>query len=131
MSDIKQINGKYYDFGCKNESFLTTAKELKTLGVKNYYFMLRIDNPRVADIDLFKPNIIHQEIQLLMQEFKNNLWAFARMAVRMRTSVGIVPLCLHRGLAAAFWCFERSQDFCLCEPRQTYKTTGLLAGPIQ
>lgn len=131
MSDIKQINGKYYDFGCKNESFLTTAKELKTLGVKNYYFMLRIDNPRVADIDPFKPNITPQEIQLLMQEFKNNLWAFARMAVRMRTSVGIVPLCLHRGLAAAFWCFERSQDFCLCEPRQTYKTTGLLAGPIQ
>lgn len=131
MSDIKQINGKYYDFDCKNESFLTTAKELKTLGIKNYYFMLRIDNPRVADIDPFKPNITAQEIQLLMQEFKNNMWSFARMAVRMRTDFGIVPLGLHRGLAAAYWCYERSQDFCLCEPRQTWKTTGLLAGPIQ
>lgn len=131
MSDIKKINGKYYDFGCQNESFLLTAKELKTLGIKNYYFMLRIDNPRVADIDPFKPNITPQEIELLMQEFRSNLWSFARMAVRMRTGIGIVPLSLHRGLAAAFWCFERSQDFCLCEPRQTYKTTGLLAGPIQ
>lgn len=38
-SDIKMINGKYYDFTPnKNESFLITAKELKELGIKNYYF---------------------------------------------------------------------------------------------
>lgn len=130
MSDIKQINGKYYDFGCKNESFLLTAKELKTLGIKNYYFMLRIDNPRVADIDPFKPNITDQEAQALMQEYRNNLWFFARTAVRMRTDKGIVPYGLHRGLAAALWCFERHQDHCLNEPRQTWKTTGTIGGPV-
>lgn len=130
MSDIKEINGKYYDFGCKNESFLLTAKELKTLGIKNYYFMLRIDNPRVADIDPFKKNITSQEVSALMKEFHGNMWAFARTAVRLRTQSGIVPLCLHRGLAAAYWCFEHHFDFCLCEPRQTYKTTGLIAGPM-
>lgn len=130
MSDIKQINGKYYDFGCKNESFLLTAKELKTLGIKNYYFMLRIDNPRVADIDPFKPNITDQEAQALMQEYRNNLWFFARSAVRMRTDKGIVPYGLHRGLAAALWCFERHQDHCLNEPRQTWKTTGTIGGPV-
>lgn len=131
MSDIKMINGKYYDFGTRNESFLITAKELKTLGIKNYYFMLRIDNPRVADIDPFNPNITSQEINALMREYKTNMWSFARTAVRMRTDAGIVPLCLHRGLAAAYWCFEKHQDACLCEPRQTYKTTGTLGGPIQ
>lgn len=131
MSDIKKINGKYYDFGCSNESFLLTAKELKQLGVKNYYFMLRIDNPRVADIDPFKKDITRQEIEALLQEFKGNMWSFMRMAVRMRTDKGIVPYGLHRGLAAACWCFERSQDNCLCEPRQTWKTTGIIAGPIQ
>ena len=131
MSDIKCINGKYYDFGCKNESFLLTAKELKSLNVKNYYFMLRINDPRVADIDPFKKNITKQEVMLLMQEFKSNMWSFIRMAVRLRTDAGIVPYGLHRGLAAALWCFERHQDSCLCEPRQTWKTTGLVAGPIQ
>ena len=40
LSDIKQINGQYYDFGTKNESFLITATELKQLGIKNYYFIL-------------------------------------------------------------------------------------------
>lgn len=130
MSDIKQINGKFYDFGCKNESFLITAKELQTLGIKNYYFMLRIDNPRVADIDPFKPDITAQEITALMQEYRNNMWFFCRTAVRMRTDQGVVPYGLHRGLAAALWCFERHQDFCLNEPRQTWKTTGTIGGPI-
>lgn len=130
MSDIKQINGKYYDFGSKNESFLLTAKELQTLGIKNYYFMLRIDNPRVADIDPFKPNITAQEVNALMNEYKNNMWMFARTAVRMRTDKGVVPYGLHRGLAAALWCFERHQDFCLNEPRQTWKTTGTIGAPV-
>ena len=131
MSDIKQINGKFYDFGCRNESFLVTAKELKTVGVKNYYFMLRINNPRVADIDPFKPDITPQEVNALMHEAMTNMWFFCRTMVRMRTDKGVVPYGLHRGLAAALWCFERSQDFCLVEPRQTWKTTGLIAGPIQ
>lgn len=131
MSDIKQINGKFYNFGTPNESFLLTAKELKNTGIKNYYFMLRIDNPRVADIDPFKKDITTQEIQALMTEFRGNIWAFMRMAVRMRTQKGVVPYELHRGLAAVTWCFEHGQDSCICEPRQTYKTTGILAGPIQ
>ena len=135
MANIKQINGKYYDFSetgpNANPSFLQTAAELKALGIKNYYFMLRIDNPRVADIDPFKKNITPQEIQLLMQEFKHNMWSFIRMAVRMRTDAGDVRYGLHRGLAAVLWCFERHQDACICEPRQTWKTTGIIAGPLQ
>lgn len=130
MSDIKKINGVFYDFGCPNKSFLQTAMELKILGVKNYYFMLRIDDPRLADIDPFKPRITKQEIEALMHELKNNMWFFSRSVVRMRTDKGIVPLELHRGLAAAFWCFERHYDMCLCEPRQTWKTTGTIGGPV-
>ena len=131
MSDIKYINGKYYDFGCKNESFLLTAKELKSVGIKNYYFMLEIKNPRIADIDPFKPNPTRQEIELMMKEASTNMWYFGANCVRMRTPKGVVPFCLHRGLAAGFWCFLRHQDHCLTEPRQTYKTTGTIAVPLQ
>ena len=131
MADIKEINGKYYDFSAGgNESFLLTAKELKTLGVKNYYFMLKIDNPRVADIDPFKKDITRQEVDALMHEYKNNMWSFMRSSVRLRTDKGIVPYTLHRGIAAMAWCFEHHYDNCLCEPRQTYKTTETIAGPL-
>ena len=50
---------------------------------------------------------------------------------RLRTDKGIVPYTLHRGIAAMAWCFERHYDNCLCEPRQTYKTTETIAGPLQ
>ena len=135
MADIKEINGRYYDFSTSgpgyNESFLITAKELKSLGIKNYYFMLEIKNPRVANIDPFNPKITTQEVQALMLEFRSNLWSFVRMAARLRTDKGPVRYGLHRGLAAVMWNFLRGQDNCICEPRQTYKTTGTLAGPIQ
>ena len=39
---IKRIKGRYYDTGTKNKSFLQVAKDLKQLGIKNYYFMLEI-----------------------------------------------------------------------------------------
>ena len=131
MSDIKQIDGKYYDFDVKNNaSFTMTAKELKNLGIKNYYFMLEIKNPRVADINPFKKNITPQEVQALMIEYRQNLWWFMRTAVRMRTDAGIKQYCLHRGLAAVSWNFLRHQDNCITEPRQTYKTTGTIGGPI-
>lgn len=135
MAGIECINGRWYDFREKglnvNESFLITAKELKTVGIKNYYFMLRWDNPRAAEIDPFKRNITIQEINILMAEYRYNMWAFMRTASRVRTDKGIVPYTLHRGLAAMAWCFEHHFDNCLCEPRQTYKTTGTIAGPLQ
>jgi len=127
ISDIREINGKLFDFSPTNKSFIQTAMELKVLGIKNYYFMLYIINPRVADIDPFKPNITKQEVQALMHELQNNLWFYARTVVRMRTDKGIVPFELHRGLAAALWCFDKRYDWCLCEPRQTWKTTGTIA----
>lgn len=131
MPDIKEINGRYYDFAPRNESFLITAKELKEVGIKNFYFMLRVNNPRAAYIDPFNPRITPQEAAVLMQEYRTNIWAFIRDAVRVQSDKGTVPFCLHRGLAAVTWCFERSQDCCICEPRQTYKTTGTIAGPLQ
>lgn len=132
MSDIKTINGRYYDFSeTNNPSFILTAKELQILGIKNYYFMLEIKDKRVADIDPFKKNITKEEADLLMIEYRRNMWWFMRTAVKLRTDAGIVQYGLHRGLAAAAWCFERHYDHCLCEPRQTWKTTGMIGGPLQ
>ena len=130
MADIREIHGKYYDFGTRNKSFLQTALELKTLGIKNYYFMLEIHNPMVADTDPYKKNITQQEIKVLMEELKSNMWFYARTVARIRSDAGIVPFELHRGLAAAMWCFQQRYDWCLCEPRQTWKTTGTISTVI-
>ena len=121
------INGKYYDFGTPNTSFLKTAYELKQLGIKNYYFMLEIKDPRVANIDPYKSKITKQEIVALLQEATTNLWFYAREIARIRSDVGVHQFELHRGLAAALWCFLHGYAFCLCQPRQTWKTSGTTA----
>ncbi len=130
VSDIRKIAGKYYDFAPTNKSFLQTAFELKQLGINNYYFPLQINDPKVVTIDPFKPNITRQEIEALLHELKNNIWFYTRSVVRMRTDAGVVPFGLHRGLTASIWSFSNNHDCCLCEPRQTWKTTGIIASII-
>jgi len=133
IRDIHTGEPKYYDFAPQNKSFLLTALELKELGIKNYYFCLEVKNPKsgVTEINPWNPNITAREIEVLMLELRANLWFWSRTVTLLRTTKGIVPLELNRGLAASYWCFLKHLDSLLCQPRQTYKTTGLIGGPIQ
>ena len=126
MSNIIKIGNKYYDFGTKNSSFLITAQELKTLGIKNYYFMLEVKHPElgVADIDPFDENISADNAGRIIGECRDNPWFFFREIARVPVAgAGNVRPILLRPSAAAIWCFMNSIDFLLCQPRQTYKTT--------
>lgn len=128
MAQIHEIDGKYYDYDpTNNPSFLQTAAELKELGIKNYYFMLEIKNPKVLEINPFNPKITREQIAICLEEAKNNFWYFCRSLVRIMTDAGTRHFELHRGLCAALWCFTKRFDWCLCEPRQTWKTSGTLA----
>lgn len=133
MSNIIRIDDEkgvphWYDFGTKNSSFLLTAQELKTLGRKNYYFMLEVKFPNlgVQDIDPHDPNISAEDIGRVVIECKNNPWYFFRECARVPVrGAGKFPLILTRASCAAVWCFMHSIDFMLCQPRQTHKTTWL------
>lgn len=126
MSNILNINGKYYDLGTKNSSFLLTAQELKTLGIKNWYFMLEVKNPHlgVQDIDPWKKDITAEEIGKVILECKMNPWYFFRQVIKIPVrGTGICDPILHRAAASLIWCFDHSIDVMLCQPRQTWKTT--------
>lgn len=138
MSNIVRIDDHkgqphYYDFGTKNGSFLLTAKELKELGYKNWYFMLEVKYPnlKVQDMDPYDPNITPEDIGKLLVECKHNPWFFFREVLHIPVrGAGSVPLYLHRAGLAAIWCWFHSIDFELVQPRQTYKTTvitGIMA----
>ena len=97
MPDLKCIDGKFYDFDPKNNpSFLQTAAELKALGIKNYYFMLEIKDPRVLNINPFKPKLTVDEIKIMMTECVLNIWYFIRCIARIRSQAGTVQYGLHR-----------------------------------
>lgn len=127
MSNIVQIGDKYYDFGTKNQSYLLTAQELKTLGIKNFYFMLEVKYPQlgVQDIDPYKPNITQEEIGKIMVECKANPWFFFREITRVPARGAPTPYMsyLHRSSCAFAWCYLHNIDVMVSQPRQTFKTT--------
>jgi hypothetical protein len=132
MSNIIQINDRngnprFYDFGTKNESFLLTAKELKMLGIKNWYFMLEVKYPQlgVQDLDPWSPDLTSEEIGRIHIESKNNIWYWVREVAKVPAKNSPIPFdpYLTRASCAAVWCYDHNIDFRLCQPRQTYKTT--------
>lgn len=135
MSNIVRIDdhrgvAHYYDFGTKNDSFLLTAKELKELGLKNWYFMLEVKNPNlgVQDINPYDDKLSPQDMTKILVECKQNPWFFFREVIKVPVrGAGSVPLYLHRAGCAAIWCWMNSLDFELVQPRQTYKTTVITA----
>lgn len=127
MSKIVEIDGKFYDFGTKNQSFLLTAEELKTVGIKKWYFMLEVKYPNlnVQDIDARSDDLTAEEIGKIHIESKANVWFWLREVAAIPAKGNPVPyaLCLTRASCAATWCYIHSINFLLCQPRQTWKTT--------
>ena len=130
MSKLVRIGNKYYDFGTTNESFLQTAAELKTLGIKNWYFMLEVKYPQlgVQDIDPYDPKISKEDQGKIHIESKANLWFWLREVARIPAQGAPQPfrVGLTRASCAATWCYLHNIDFMLCQPRQTWKTTIVL-----
>lgn len=127
---LVEINGKYYDFSTSNKSFLLTAKELKTLGIKNWYFMLEVKFPDlgVQDLDPFAEDLSAEDVAKIHMESKANLWYWVRECARVPAQGAPAPfqVYLHRASCAAVWLFDHSVDFLLCQPRQTFKTTIMI-----
>ena len=130
MSKLVRINGKVYDFGTTNESFLQTAAELKALGIKNWYFMLEVKYPQIGvqDIDPYNPQISKEDQGKIHIESKANLWFWLREVARIPAQGAPQPfrVGLTRASCAATWCYLHNIDFMLCQPRQTWKTTIVL-----
>lgn len=125
---LKRINGAYYDTGTRNKSFLQVAKDLKSLGRKNFYFMLRLNDPTLVKVDPYSPNLTKDEISRILIECRNNIWYYLREVARIPSQGGVpVPFKANRGNIAQTWCILHGIDSWLCLPRQQGKTQSALA----
>jgi hypothetical protein len=122
------IKGRYYDTGTKNKSFLQVALDLKTLGVKEWYFMLEIKDPYLVNVDPFKtkkdsdePDLTKDQISRITIECVHNIWYYLREVVRIPSagSPEGVPYIANRGNIAQTWCLLHGLDSWLCLPRRT------------
>ena len=131
---IAHIGDKYYDLGTGNKSFLQVAKDLKTLGIKNYYFMLEIYDWSLINVNPFavdkngNTTLSKDQISRIMIECARNPWYYLREISRIPDQGGTsVPYKANRGNIAQAWCAWKGLDSWLCLPRQQGKTQSALA----
>lgn len=122
------------DLGTGNKSFLQVAKDLKTLGVSNYYFMLEIYDISLIGVNPFavdkngNTTLSKDQITRIMIECAKNPWYFLREISRIPDQGGTsVPYKANRGNIAQAWCIWKGLDSWLCLPRQQGKTQSALA----
>ena len=125
---VLEINGRFYDFGTKNKSFLDVAESLKSSGIKNYYFMLEVKNPKVVGINPYDENITDDDIKIVIDEVSKNMWYYLREVCRIPNLENkYSQFIANRGNIAQAWCFEHGIDSWLNLPRLCYKTMSALA----
>ena len=128
MGRIQRVKGKYYDTGTSNRSFLQLAKDLKILGVKNYYFMLELCDPSLINVDPFAPTLSRDAIARIANEITRNMWYYIREICRIPDQGGQpVQYLANRGNIAQAWCISKGLDSWLNIPRQQGKTQSALA----
>ena len=124
---IKRIGNKFYDVGTANKSFLQVAKDLKSLGIHNYYFMLEIYDYNLVNIDPYAENLTKDQISRIMTECTRNPWYYLREVCRIPDQGGVgIPFKANRGNIAQTWLTLHGIDSWLCLPRQQGKTISFL-----
>ena len=132
---IARIGNKLYDLGTSNKSFLQVAKDLRTLGIDNYYFMLEICDPSLININTYsvnektgKSNLTQDQVSRIFAECMRNPWYFLRELSRIPDQGGTyVHYIANRGNIAQAWCIWKGLDSWLCLRRQKGKTQSALA----
>lgn len=106
------------------------AKVYKEMGIKNYNFLLRLDNPALLYVDPHDPNLDLPTQLAVLEEVRNNRWYFLRECIRIPTGGGLGMFIAHRGNIAISWCHDLNLNTLIMLPRQTNKTTTVLANYV-
>ena len=135
MGRLKRIGNRIFDVGTSNTSWLQLASDLKTLGVKNWYFMLEVKDPEVIKIDPYQCDdngvctLTRDQIARVVTECRRNVWYYLREVARIPDPGNPkgVPYKANRGNIAQAFLFVNGIDSWLCLPRQQGKTQSALS----
>ena len=117
-----------YDWKTENKSFIDVHIQLKLLGIKNNAFHLILLNPLLQGVDPYSEDLTNEQVMMIVQECKLNMFYYLREVVRVEEQGGgLVRFRMDRGTLAAAYCFYNNINFYLMKPRQTGKTTAIVA----
>lgn len=117
-----------YHVNTKNIHFLQVAKDLRTLGIKNNMFFLKLYDPALEKIDPYMPKLPRELVARIINECLRNPWYFLREVARIPVQGGTgIPFQLNRANLASTWCFINGIDHYTVIPRQIGKTQSAIA----
>lgn len=106
------------DLKTKNTSFLRTAEVFRRQGIKNYYFLLQLNNPLLQGVDPFADDLTDTAISMIMYETQTNFWYFLREICRLNPNR---PFLANRGNISFIWTYLNHITTYMIMPRQQGK----------
>lgn len=133
IGKIVRIGNHLIDLGTSNKSFIQVAKDLKSFGIKNWWFCLEIFDTSLTKINPYncdkltgETNLSRDQVSRIMLECARNPWYYLREISRIPDPGGTaISYKANRGNIAQAWCFFNSIDSWLNLPRQLLSRINL------
>jgi hypothetical protein len=106
------------DLKTTNTSFLRTAEIFRQQGIKNYYFLLQLNNPALVGVDPYDENLTHDQKLMVMHECETNFWYFLREVCKLRPDRQFLA---NRGNISFIWSYLNHITTYMIMPRQQGK----------
>lgn len=106
------------DLTTKNKSFLRTAEIFRKQGIKNYYFLLQLNNRMLQGVDPFDPELTNEQRLMIAEECRTNFWYFLREVCMLKPDQ---PFQANRGNISFIWTYLNHITTYMIMPRQQGK----------
>lgn len=110
-----------------NTSFIKMYHFLKTKGIKNRTFFLRLYDKDLLNVNPYSLFLTETQKLKIHAEIVRNPWYYFREVSKLKIPGGAINFQLHRGNLAQVWCCLNSINFMEMLPRQGGKTQGIVA----
>lgn len=116
-----RIGGAYvhYQLNTTNISFVKIASLYKSKGIKNYMFMLQLNDPDLMNVDPHDPNLTPLMKAKIVKECVNNYWYFIREVVILNVSGGTTRFRADRGNMASSYCLVNNLKIFVEQPKMS------------
>ena len=106
------------DLTTKNKTFLRTAEVFRQQGIKNYYFLLQLNNRALLGVDPFSEDLTNDQRLMIAEECRTNFWYFLREVCMLKPDQ---PFMANRGNISFIWSYLNHITTYMIMPRQQGK----------
>lgn len=106
------------DLKTNNSSFIRTAEVFRQQGIKNYYFLLQLNNRMLQGVDPYADDLTNEQKLMIAEECRTNFWYFLREVCRLKPDQSFMA---NRGNISFIWNYLNHITTYMIMPRQQGK----------